>query len=607
MDPSLHNLLEQTRRIGTWTVDVVRSHVQWSPATYAIHEEDPGKVINLDDGIRYYVPEHRPIIEKCVQDSIELQRPWDVELQIQTAKGNVRWVRAIGQPRLVNGTLVQLQGIFEDIHERKSLAVEHETLLRRMLDGERIANLGHWYWDIAAKTLEWTPGVYRMFGLPEDRPAPQLKEYLPWIHPDDRGAFEHTLEHAVKTASAHKVDFRLLRDGQEKHIRSEAFPQHDADGRLRGFVGVAIDRTKEVEAGQQIETLNRRLTLALDASRIGVWEWDVRTNDLIWDESMYELFGIPEHEFTGAYEAWENGLHPEDKPGAVAQLEHAISSKSKFEATFRIICPSGVERTIQGIGDLVLDQFGEPCRMIGVNWDISEVVNIRRELERSNEELVQFAYRTSHDLKAPLTTIRRLASYAIQDASDGMADEVARNVEAIEHRAAAMETMVLGILDAAKADLTDTPAEEIDLESIVQDIADAHRAHCEEHEVTLRWSIACKTQPSLPRVRVQQILTNLISNGIKYASTERSERFVQLQASLVEDRLVLTVEDNGTGIPGTDEAEPFQMFRRFHSGVSGSGLGLYIVKKHVDALAGTIRFVTAATGTRFDLELPLRT
>ncbi|MFT5732183.1 MAG: signal transduction histidine kinase [Planctomycetota bacterium] len=605
MDLSLLTLLEKTRRIGTWTVDVRAAICTWSRATYAIHEEDPSKVIRLEDGINYYVPEHRPIIEKCVQDSIEQRMHWDVELQIRTAAGRLRWVRAIGESVFDGATLIRLQGAFEDIDARKRLEVERESLLRRILEGERLASLGHWWWSAATDSVEWTRGTYRIHEVPEDQAPPGLEDYLRKIHPEDRVRVQLTRQRAIDSESSYSVEFRLVCDGREKCVRSEGFPQHDGEGRLTGYTGVAIERTDQVEAQLQIEELNLRLVLALEASRIGVWDWNIETNELIWDPHMYQLYGVTEGECSGAYEAWAQGLHPDDELMVVEKVERAVAERSKVDGTFRVIWPDGSVRTLQVKADVVLNSKGEPFRMIGANWDITDFTRIQQELERSNEELAQFAYRTSHDLKSPLTGIRRLAAYMEQDLAEGAFEDLAHNVSAIGKRVGAMESMVSGILDTARADLTSAQPEPIDMEAIMVEIAESHQVLSEDNDVEVSWSIDCPEKPTLTRMRVYQILANLISNGIKYSAQARDERFVRLNIASLDGRVVLTVEDNGTGMKSEHADMPYEMFARLHSGVSGSGLGLYIVKKHVEALSGRIHLESSEAGTRFEINLPL--
>ncbi|MFK7739623.1 MAG: PAS domain-containing protein [Planctomycetota bacterium] len=605
MPAALLQLLETTRRIGSWSVDIQSSTVAWSPMTYEIHEEDPNKRIELAEAINYYIPEHRPLISQCMQESKDKRQTWDIQLQICTARGNVRWIHAAGQPSFDGDELIRVQGIFEDIDERKQLELERESLLKRMLEGERIANIGHWTWDIASNTVEWTLGVYRMFGVDPSKPPPDLDAQTALIHPDDRKSFRQTLEHAAMAATEYTVSFRVRVDGHERHIRGDGFPRFGEDGKLTGFAGVAIDRTHDRERELQIEELNRRLTLALEASRIGVWEWNVVTDELIWDDEMYALYGVNRESFSGAYAAWEQGLHPDDKEDAVSRIQHAVETRGKFEAKFRVCWPNGTVHIISDIAKLALDENDQPIKMVGVNWDITEEVRIRSELERSNQELVEFAYRTSHDLKSPLTAVRRLAECVIEDARAGELDEAERNIAAIGQRARAMETMIQSVLSSARADLDDSPAEPIDLETLVRDLVTEHSELIERKSVLVRHSIEADCKPALPQIRVRQLIANLLQNGIKYAHPERAERLVDISIRVRNGSLEVRVEDNGCGMPTKDARAPYQIFRRFHSGEAGSGLGLYIVKKHVESMAGHISHASSDEGTRFDVVIPL--
>lgn len=104
-------------------------------------------------------------------------------------------------------------------------------------------------------------------------------------------------------------------------------------------------------------------------------------------------------------------------------------------------------------------------------------------------------------------------------------------------------------------------------------------------------------------VRIHQILENLISNAIKYSDPKKISSHVKIQGLYDEHKKVIIVEDNGIGIPEKQVNNLFGMFQRFHSHVSqGSGLGLYIVKKHVNKLGGKINYVTLEQGTQFILE-----
>ena len=125
-------------------------------------------------------------------------------------------------------------------------------------------------------------------------------------------------------------------------------------------------------AEEKITNLNSRLTLAADSAHIGVWDWLVPENRLIWDKWMYCLYGLREEEFSGAYQAWQKGLHPDDKARVDEATNQALRGEKTFDIEFRVVWPTGEVRHIKANALVIFDDAGNPLRMIGINYDISE-------------------------------------------------------------------------------------------------------------------------------------------------------------------------------------------------------------------------------------------
>lgn len=232
--------------------------------------------------------------------------------------------------------------------------------------------------------------------------------------------------------------------------------------------------------------------------------------------------------------------------------------------------------------------------------DFAENMNVR--LKSANEELSQFAYRTSHDLKAPLITVQGLARAISEDIRDQNYNDVERNAILIEKNVRKLEVLVVDILNLAKADLLTTKNEKIDLAEIIADI----RATLSMVYVDANVNIEVECNHSIDflesKTRVTQVLENLISNGIKYCDIEKPHRFVKVTTAEDDTHLIITVEDNGLGIPSKFKDRVYNMFERFHQNVSmGSGLGMYIVKKHIDKMDASIDFVSSDAGTKFEV------
>ena len=378
-----------------------------------------------------------------------------------------------------------------------------------------------------------------------------------------------------------------------------------------------IETSKELKSvvAKQTKKLQATLTrhdLALKASRVGVWDWDLKSDELIWDEQMYVMYGVNKEDFDGAYSVWESGLHLEDKEQSVAQLQEVIQSGAKFDTEFRIVWPSGEVRNIRALGSLVTDEDGQAEKVVGVNWDITDERNYEYKLEqanirlaRLNEELSQFAYRTSHDLKAPLISTKRLIKYVIKDIEAGDLDAAKENSAQISRLMDKLSTLVEDILALVKADVDINETETVDIHKIALDIEEKLAFLAKENSCTIDCTIDVRGDVHLQKARIVQVLENLMSNGIKYRSKEREQSFVRANITQHGDDLLITVEDNGVGMPENRHEEVFKAFKRFHPELSfGSGLGMSIVKKHVDHLQGEITFSSSNEGTRFKIRLP---
>ncbi|QKQ26428.1 PAS domain S-box protein [Candidatus Reidiella endopervernicosa] len=135
---------------------------------------------------------------------------------------------------------------------------------------------------------------------------------------------------------------------------------------------LAHDIGKRKRAESELKRASRRMSVAANSASIGIWEWDLISNELIWDSRMFCLYGIEPESFTGAYEAWEQGLHPDDRDRMNGEVEVALRGEKEFDSEFRIITPAGEVRYIKANSEVIRDESGQPVRMIGVNFDITE-------------------------------------------------------------------------------------------------------------------------------------------------------------------------------------------------------------------------------------------
>ncbi len=134
------------------------------------------------------------------------------------------------------------------------------------------------------------------------------------------------------------------------------------------------------EQKNRFEALSNRFALAVDSGGIGVWEWFVPENQLIWDEWMYRLYGVRAEDFSGAYDAWMAGVHPDDVESCSAAITMALRGEKEFDIQFRVVWPDCSIHNIRAFAQIERDEHGIPLRMAGVNYDITAITQTSESL-----------------------------------------------------------------------------------------------------------------------------------------------------------------------------------------------------------------------------------
>ncbi|HIJ89438.1 MAG: PAS domain S-box protein [Desulfobulbaceae bacterium] len=163
---------------------------------------------------------------------------------------------------------------------------------------------------------------------------------------------------------------------------------------------------ERLRVAELLSANERRLHLAASAGKIGIWDWDVATNELIWDDNMYSLYGINKEDFSGAYDAWSKAIHPDDRLFVEEEIQAALRGEREYAPEFRIVHPDGTIRFIKAASQVIPDQFGKPRQMVGTNIDISESKQV--------EQVQTFLAQTSTGGVTDESFFRDLARYLAQ-------------------------------------------------------------------------------------------------------------------------------------------------------------------------------------------------
>jgi PAS domain S-box-containing protein len=403
------------------------------------------------------------------------------------------------------------------------------------------------------------------------------------------------------------------RDGSLVTVACNWTLQRNGSNRSASVLEVSHDITARKQAEDQLKISALRLSLATAALQAGVWDWDIRTNVLVGDERMYEIYGLPS-DMQVDYEAWRRAVLPDDLPATEAMLQEVIATKSQASNQFRIMRPDGSLRYIQAAESAILDDSGQVVRVVGINIDTTgrkfnedleqQVADRTAQLKAANYELEQFAYVASHDLKAPLRAIHNSAKWLEEDLAEHLTGETREHLTVLRGRVTRMEKLLDDLLEYASIGRsTDNRYAEIVKGDLLM-----------ENVLALLYpeGFTVEVSPGFANIEVyrmplQQILMNLIGNAIKHHHKKTGKIAVTVETD--GDFYAFAVKDDGPGISAQFHDQIFEMFRtlRPRDQVEGSGMGLAMVRKHINICGGTLRLESApGRGSTFRFTWPKR-
>ncbi len=241
--------------------------------------------------------------------------------------------------------------------------------------------------------------------------------------------------------------------------------------------------------------------------------------------------------------------------------------------------------------------------LISVNHhNARELVNSNKMLTKSNEELDRFVYSTSHDLRAPLASV--LGLIAISNRTDNM-DEIKQYLGMMKKRVNSLDSFIKDITDYSRNNRLQITVSKINLYDLAREVWESLRYTAGAEGINFAISIPENFVVQSDSTRLQTVLSNLLSNAIRYHDHRKENQYIQLSCQQTSESFSLHIEDNGQGIELEYHSKIFDMFFRANETSQGSGLGLYIVKETIAKLSGTIQLQSVPSmGSTFIIKLP---
>lgn len=473
--------------------------------------------------------------------------------------------------------------------------------------------------DVHGRILLINAETERLFGYERTELVGQMVDIL--VPERFRGQHSHHREdYATQPRSRTMGQGRRLaglrKDGSEFPVEVSLSPTELPEGLL---ITTAIrDITARLESDKALRLTEERHRMAVEVAEMGTWTMNLASGEITWSDEFARLFGFSPSE-TPSRDDIVSRIPAEERERIGEAVTAAAEGRAAYDVEYRIMWPDGTIRWLASRARLHRDAEGAPTDLQGVIMDVTE----RREiddlkarqaaeaqrsaaLQRSNEELQQFAYIAAHDLQEPL---RMVASYTqlLGQRYKGKLDSDADDFIAFAVDGARRMQMLISDLlaycrvETAGKALLEIPSREAFDEAV---------RNLEGSIVESEAEVTCDPLPLVMADRTQlvQLFQNLIGNAIKYRTTERPRVHVSAKRGR-PDEWIFSIRDNGIGIDPKYSERIFLMFQRLHSRdeFSGTGIGLTLCKKIAERHGGRIWVEpNQGPGSTFHVALPER-
>lgn len=394
------------------------------------------------------------------------------------------------------------------------------------------------------------------------------------------------------------------------------------------LANLAWDIVQHKRAAEALRARERDLAKAQEVAHVGSWKLDPRSGELSWSDEVFRIFGLAPGALQPSFEHFLQHVHPEDREAVRASYEQAVRERERYEIVHRVVRPDGEVRVVRERSEEVRDAAGAAVASFGTVLDITELARVEAELRQLNAELEQrVARRTAelarindeknellgmavHDLRNPLAVVQGYVALL----AEGLLGELRPAQVEILGRIRGSTQFMLKLIDdllavsRIDAGRLELRCAEEELRPLLEEVVEANRIVASSKQIAVELGEVAPLPPLVcDRFRLEQVLTNLVSNAIKFSE---SGTHVELGARRVDENVVIHVQDEGCGI---DPRQLPHLFVAFGSaGASGTagerstGLGLAIARRMVEAHGGRIWAESRlGEGSRFCVALPL--
>lgn len=559
-------------------------------------------------------PDHIHILRNAIKVCEETGRTSAEYLQL-TRNGTYRWMsNQMAVSRNENGVRYR-HGNIRDITEYKNneeaLRELNYVATRRLKEIENLYNnlpVGLCLYDMELRFIRINEKLAAINGLPvSEHIGKTIKEILPSLYDLSESIFKRIIDTRMPQMGIEFVGSTLAEPSIIRSWTEDWIPVMDDTGKMVGISVVVTEITEQKKAKEilirkqnqlkktklALERSQKKLDIALNNGKIGIWERNIKTNKIIWDNRTEEIFGFQPGTFNGSLSTLKECIHEEDYHHLSEIVNRAITSKKHYEAVYRTSCRNGESNYISEKAYVVTDKNGHPVKLIGVCFDVTDmkkgvqqvIMKMNEDLIRSNNDLQQFAYVASHDLQEPLRMVSSFTQLLQMRYHDKLDEEANEYISFAVEGSKRMYALLNDLLAFSRVHSKAKSFVPVDMNKVLS-------TSMENLLFKIKETNALIENKKLPVISADeglmvQLLQNLIDNGLKFS---KGAPQIYISSSEQEDYYLFSVKDKGIGINPEYYERIFKIFQRLHtrSEYNGTGIGLAICKRIVEKHNGKI-------------------
>lgn len=564
----------------------------------------------INNAVRSYAsvihPDDRSWLEQAVMQAIAGQKSWVLQYRVLHRDGHICWVEERGQATFDDdGQLSYLDGFILDINEEKKLKRQLITLTSQLPGVVYQFQL----WPDGRSAFPYaSAAIQQIYGVTPEQVKHDASAVFQRIVAADLPALEHSILLSQQQLSIWQHEYRVQRDdGSQAWLSGRAVPERLPDGSTlwHGYIH-DITETKHYylqleQVNQQLKLAQQRLDMASENASIGFWQASLDSGELWWSPVIYQLFGVDEATTVPSVALFHSSVHPSDRE-LVAQSEQKAVKTGVHDVVHRIIRPDGSIRWVHELARMLPDTDKPNSILVGSVQDVTE----RVQLQQLKSEFISTV---SHELRTPLTSIKGALGLVTAGTLGEMPEAMAKLLKVAHSNAERLSNLIDDLLDIEKL-IAGKMTFDLRSFNVATELEHALRnlqPYARQFNISLALAVTDnQLELKADSLRLQQVLTNLISNAIKFSEPGGT---VNISAKAEAGLVRIAVQDFGIGIAEAFHSRVFERFAQADGSASrqrgGTGLGLAICKELVEQMGGDISFISAENqGSTFFFTLP---